>query len=347
MAAASSFTIDTSEPDLTELADFFAAQTDDSPELIFERLQWQMRNPSRRPDVPFAWCVRTAGGVLGGAMLCTPYRLIRGVQNCTALMSNGFYVDESLRGAGMKVFLQYRALSEQYVLYTTTANAQAGKLWQWAGAKALLDTDHELLWPIRWSPIVEESLVRRIGTHAAPFVRLVAPLAEIRSLVRRKAPVGELDPVGCPEDAVISPVGEALQPVRDAAFIRWRFFEVPQTDAQIYRYRNEKLGADGFVAITRVRRGYRQQIRTLFLADMWGKIPPSTVPDLLSAISSHYRSAADLLAIRCVGHPYLKDALGVNCIRRAFGYATGWYIDRRAMLGPDPVLIPASATELV
>ena len=156
MTAASSFTIETSEPDLCELAGFFAAQTDDSPELIFERLQWQMRNPSRRPDVPFAWCVRTAGGTLGGAMLCTPYRLVRGVQNCTALMSNGFYVDGSLRGAGMKVFLQYRALSEQYVLYTTTANAQAGKLWQWAGAKALLDTDHELLRPIRWSPIVEE-----------------------------------------------------------------------------------------------------------------------------------------------------------------------------------------------
>jgi hypothetical protein len=247
----------------------------------------------------------------------------------------------------MKVFLQYRALSEQYVLYTTTANAQAGKLWQWAGAKTLSDTDHELLRPIRWSPIVEESLVRRLGPHATTLARLVAPLAEIRGLATRKAPVGELDLVGCPEDAVISPFGEALQPIRDAAFIRWRFFEVPQTDAQIYRYRHEKLGADGFVAITRVRRGHRQQIRALFLADIWGKIPPSAIPDLLSAISMRYRSTADLLAIRCVGHSYLKDALGANCMRRGFGYATGWYIDRQAMLGPDPVLIPASATELV
>jgi len=347
MIVMSCFTIDTSEPDLIELARFFAEQTDDSPERIHERLRWQMGNPSRRPDVPFAWCVRTASGTLGGAMLCMPHRLIRGVQNCTALMSHGFYVDVSLRGAGMGIFLQYRALGEQYVLYTTTANAQAGRLWRWAGAKALAETDHELLRPVRWSSIVEETLVRRLGAHLAPLVRLVAPLAEIRGVASRTASAGELTPVQCPEDAVIPPIGDGLQPVRDAAFIRWRFFDVPQAEAQIYSYRDEKLGADGFVALTRVRRGYRRQIRTLFLADMWGKIPPSAFPRLLSAISNRYRPTVDVLAIRCMGRPYLQDALAANCLRRSFEYHTGWYIDRRAMLGPDPVLIPAAATELV
>ena len=341
------FTLDTSEPDLTELARFLAAQTDDSAERIEERLQWQMGNPSRRPDVPFAWCARTASGTLGGAMLCMPHRMVRGEQNCTALMSHGFYVDGSLRGAGMEIFLQYRALSEQYVLYTTTANAQAGRLWRWAGAKVLAETDHELLRPVRWSSIVEEMLVRRWGTRSAQLVRVVAPLAEIRGVVSWTASMGELTPVDCPEDAVIPPDGDGLHPLRDAAFIRWRFFEVPQVEAEIYRYRDEKLGADGFVALTRMRRGYRLQIRTLFLADMWGKIPPSAFPRLVRAISKRYRPTVDVLAIRCLGRPYLQDALAANCVRRGFGYATGWYIDRRSILGPDPVLIPAAATELV
>jgi hypothetical protein len=173
MIPVSCFTIDTSEPDLTELARFFAAQTADSPERIHERLRWQMGNPSRRQDVPFAWCVRTADGKLGGAMLCMPHRLIRGVHNCTALMSHGFYVDLSLRGAGMGIFLQYRALSEQYVLYTTTANAQAGRLWQWAGTKEVAETEHEVLRHIRWSSIVEETLARRLRPRWATVAPLV------------------------------------------------------------------------------------------------------------------------------------------------------------------------------
>jgi hypothetical protein len=347
MATASSFTIDTSEPDLTELADFFAAQTGDSSELILERLQWQMRNPSRRPDVPFAWCVRTAGGTVGGAMLCIPHRLIRGPKQCTALMSSGFYVDASFRGAGMGLFLRYRALSERYVLYATTANAHAARLWQWAGAKALAETDYELLWPTRWSSLVEEMLVRRLGVRSAPLVRAVAPLANVRGLASWNVSVGELIPVHSPEDAVISSTDEGLQPVRDAAFIRWRFFDAPQAQAQIFRYRDEKLSADGFVALTRVRRGYRKQIRTLFLADMWGRIPPRALPNLLHTIRSRYRRTDDVLSIRCLRQPHLKEALETHCVRREFGCTTGWYIDRTAMLGPDPVLIPTATTELV
>lgn len=347
MATVSTFTIDTSEPDLRELAGFFAVQTADSPELIFERLQWQMRNPSRRPDVPFAWCVRTGGGTLGGAMLCTPHRLIKGSQQCTALMSSGFYVDASFRGAGMGIFLRYRALSEHYVLYATTANAQAARLWQWAGAKALAETDYELLLPTRWSSLVEEMLVRRLGVRSASLARAVAPIANLRGLASCNVSAGELTPVYCPEDAVVSSSNDGLQPVRDAAFIRWRFFDAPHAEAQIFKYRDEELSADGFIALTRVRRGYRKQIRTLYLADMWGRIPPRALPNLLHTIRSRYRRTADLLSIRCLPQEHLKEALATYCVRREFGCTTGWYIDRTAMLGLDPVVIPAATTELV
>lgn len=343
----SCFAIDTSVPELTELARFFAAQTNDSPEHIHARLQWQMGNPSRTPDVPFAWCVRTTCGTLAGAMLCIPHRLIRGSQQCTALMSSGFYVDMAFRGAGMGLFLKYRAMSERYVLYATTANAEAARLWRLAGAKPLAETDYELLRPIRWSSVTEEMLVRRLGSYSGPLVRAVAPFANIRSVVSRGVSKGELTVVHYPEDAVITSMGEGLQPVRDAAFLRWRFFDVPHADAQIYRYRQENLGADGFVALTRLRRGYRRQIRTLFLADMWGTIPARALPDLLNAISSQCRRTDDMLAIRCLGQSYLPEALAASCVRREYGLTTGWYIDQLAMLGPDPVLIPAAATELV
>jgi hypothetical protein len=190
-------------------------------------------------------------------MLCIPHRLIRGSHQWTALMSSGFYVDAAFRGAGMGLFLQYRAMGKRYILYATTANALAARLWQVAGAKALAETDYELLRPIRWSSVTEEMLVRRLGSYFTPLARALAPLTNIRSMTSWGVSKGDLTPVQCPEDAVITSTGEGLQPLRDVAFLRWRFFDVPQAEAQIYRYRQKNL-ADGFVALTRFRRGYRR-----------------------------------------------------------------------------------------
>jgi len=347
MTAVSEFTIDTSEPDLAELARFFAAQTNDSPELIEERLRWQRLNPSRTPDVPYAWSARSRNGKLAGAMLCIPHRLRKGLRRCTALMSSGFYVDASFRGAGMGLFLRYRALRGRYVLYATTANAQAARLWQWAGAKALAQTEYELLCPMRWSSLVEEMSVQRLGPRSAPFARALGTLANLRRFASWSRSTAELISVRHPEDAVIRSTGDDLQPVRDVAFIRWRFFDAPQFGAQVVRIRDEKFSADGFVALTHVRRGHRKQIRTLFLADMWGAISPQAFPSLLHAISKRCQQTDDVLAIRCLDPVYLEQALATHCVRREFACPTGWYIDQAAMLGPDPVLIPTATTELV
>jgi hypothetical protein len=341
------FAVDTSQPDLEELARFFAAQTGDSEGRIHERLAWHARNPSRTPDLPFALLVRGAPGAIAGAMLCIPHRIVNGSREYTAVMSSGFYVDRSIRGAGIQIFLQYRALRSRFVLYATTANAEAARLWQWAGARPLARTDHEMLRPIRWPSVFEEMLVRRIGRRAAPLARMVAPLANLRAIGSGRGSGGELAPVDRPDDAVTPSHDQGLQPVRDVAFIRWRFFEVPQVDAKVYRYRNERFGADGFVALTRSRRGYRGQIRTLFVADVWGTVPAQAFPALLDAITQRHRHTDDVLAIRCAAEPYAQEALAASCIRRDFEGTVGWYIDDRGVLGAGSVLMPIAVTELV
>lgn len=340
------FAIDSSQPDLNELAAFFASQTDDSAEAVYERLKWLSLNPSRRTDVPFAWCTRSSSGAIAGAMMCIPHRLVRECQEHTALMSSGFYVDSSVRGAGLEIFLQFRALSSRFPLYATTTNAQAARVWQWAGAKPLAGADHELLRPIRHSAMVEEMLVRRLGSKSAPFARAVAPIASISSLAFHRGLAGELTPVDSAEEAVAGSDGEGLQPVRDAAFIRWRFFDVPQVHAQVYRYQHAATGADGFVALTHSRRGYRRQIRALFLADFWGRISLQAFPGLLHAISRKHVKE-DVLVIRCVAQRYVEQAIAARYIKRDFPQAVGWCIDSREAFGPDPVFIPAAATEMV
>ena len=333
-------------PDVQALARFFASQTGEPAASIQPRLEWQARNPSRSPEIPPVICARLPSGEIAGAMLCIPHRLERQSVRQTALMSSGFYVDRSIRGAGLQIFLAYRALGARYALYATTANAVSERLWRSAGGTPLARTEYEWLHPIAWPPVVEEMLVRRMGKGVAPLARLVA-LARPIGREGFSGARGELTPVDRPEDAVIASASSDLQPVRDAAFIRWRFFDAPQADGVVYRYRDGVTGADGFVAITSSRRGYRHQLRTISLADMWGAIPADAFPALLSAIGRRHRASADLIAIRCVPDAYERGAERAGFRRRAFEYPIGWCVDPRGVLGPGPVLMPPAATELV
>jgi hypothetical protein len=341
------FVIDPAEPDFGELARFFSSQTGEPEASIRERLDWQARNPSRRPDVPLVMYGRDAAGAIAGAMLCIPHRLLVGSERHTALMSSGFYVDAAVRGAGIQIFLTYRALSARFVLYATTANAQTARLWKSAGGRALAQADYELLRPIRWPALLEEVIVRRLGPRASLLARAVAPLGHVRGLMSPRSTGGELTSIDRPEDAVTEDAGDGVQPVRDAAFIRWRFFDVPQVDARVYRFRHAALGADGFVALTHARRGYRRQLRTVYLADTWGRIPSRAFPALLDAIADRCRSTADLLAMRCLRPADEEEALAAGCIRRDFECVIGWFVDSQGTLGADPVRLPPAATELV
>jgi hypothetical protein len=340
------FSIDVADPDLRELASFFSSQTGEPAESIQPRLEWQMRNPSRSRDVPHVIGARLASGAIAGAMLCIPHRLVRNSVQQTALMSSGFYVDQSIRGAGLQIFLAYRALGARHALYATTANAQSERLWRSAGGTPLARTDYELLRPIAWPGVIEEMLVRRAGKAIAPLARLAALAGHLRREGFSGAS-GELTRVDRPEDAAIRSASHDLQPVRDAAFIRWRFFELPQADAAVYRYSDGATGADGFVAVIGSRRGYRHQLRTIALADMWGAVPARAFRGLLAAIGRRYRTEADLIAIRCLPDVYEREAAHDGYRRRDFEYPIGWCLDPRELLGAGPVLMPPAATELV
>jgi len=339
------FSIDVAEPDIRELARFFSSQTGEPADSIQQRLEWQTRNPSRLREVPDVICARLTSGAIAGAMLCLPHRLVRNAVQQTAVMSSGFYVDPSIRGAGLQIFLTYRALSARYALYATTANAVSERLWRSAGGKPLDRTDHELLRPIAWPGAIEEVLVRRAGRSMASLARLAGLAGHLRR--ERFDASGELTRVERPEHAVLTSTSRDLQPVRDAAFVRWRFFDVPQVDGIIYRYRDAAFGADGFIAVIISRRGYRHQLRTVSVADLWGAIPAAAFPGLLGMLGQHHRASADLIAIRCAPEAYEREALSAGYRRREFDYPIGWYLDPRGALGAEPVLMPPAATELV
>jgi hypothetical protein len=340
------FFLDAAEPDLHELASFYSTQTGEAAASIRPRLEWHARNPSRIKDVALVTYARLTSGAIGGAMLTIPHRLVRdGVQK-TALMSSGFYVDQSIRGAGLQIFLKYRALSSRYPLYATTANALSERLWRSAGGAALARTDYEWLHPISWPPVVEEMLVRRAGKFMAPLARAIALGGHLRR-ERFSGAKGELERIDSPRDAVIPQSSADLQPVRDEAFVRWRFFEVPQADPVVYRYRDAASGADAFIAVTRSARGHRSQLRTISVADIWGTMPAAALPGMLDAVGRQHRRDADLIAVRAIPVEFEERIAESGYRRRAFDYPIGWCLDPRGELGPAPVAMPTAATELV
>jgi len=333
--------------DCAELAEFFSTQTHEPAADMLPRLTWLAQNPARRDDVPFAWGVRDAGGRLLGAMLCVPYRFVVGSRTEWFLMSSGFYVDAAVRGAGVQIFLRYRSLAGEFVLYASTANEQTAKLWQAAGGAPIRKTDYELLRPIRWAPVVEDVVARRFGPAARLVAAAARPFDAMLAGRRRRGPDEYLSEVANPSDAAVaSGSGEAPEVVRDADFLRWRYVQAPHTEARLYRFAAPPLKADGFVAVTTARRGYRSQVRCLYVADVWGRVPSEAFPTLLGSLADRHASSADLIALRSLPDAYEAAARRAGFLSRPFACPVGWSIDQRHVLG-EGWRLPAAGSELV
>jgi hypothetical protein len=331
--------------DCAEIAGFFAAQTGDSPSNVLERLEWLTRNPGMRDDVPFGWGVRTGSGDLAGAMLCIPYRFVVRGRIEWFLMSSGFYVDAAARGAGIQIFLRYRSLADRFVLYTTTANEQAAALWQATGATPIPKTEYELVRPLRWARTVEEALSTHVGRTAARIAASAIGPIDVVRLHRRRPTECTLKLVERLEDAVATAgaLDDAPTLVRDAPFLRWRYVEIPQFSAGVYRVGRPDQSTDAFVALTGAARGSRFQLRCTYVADVWGDVSPSLFRGVLEAVAEQQLATTDLLVIRSLPDEHEAVARHEHFWLRPFSHAIGWHIDRRRVTGHAWVMTPAGS----
>jgi hypothetical protein len=330
--------------DLAPLAAFLAGQnpasahdaTGEGLRRRAQHLEWFLfENPAQPDGVPRGWIARDTEGRVAGSKLCVGQRFVCDGRPYTLLMGGGYYVSSEHRGLGLALMRRYLEQGARHALYASTMNEVSGALYEHYGGYPIPRTDHEWLGVLRYAPVLEEWLARRLGRPWA--ARMLASAAALRPAGLRGGAPGELRRVAADEDLGalgIDPPPEharELTASRDPAFLRWRYYQGEDATRALHVYRSER-GERALVAVNLRARGHRGQVRALMVLDYWGRVASEEIAHVARHLAERYRREADVIVFR--GQPDERAARlrAAGFLRRPLARAIGVCIDRHALL---------------
>ena len=268
--------------------------------------------------------------------------------------SSSFYVDDRHRGQGGRIFLQYCRLARQWPLFGTSANPEAAALWKAAGASPMPHSDSELFAVLRWPPVVEEFVYRRSSNRV--LTRLAgSPISQLAALVRPlqidTVPPDALQLLTSAEqvnDLRVHYPSVKLTSLRDLAYIRWRYFSRRDATTAAFAFRSHSPDQEILVTVNQRTRGYRDQIKTLNVLDVYPEVPPEEWLRMVGALAAHYQKTVDAIVLRNQG-PDRQQALRQRGFqRRQFDAPIGWLLDKANLLPTkDWYPVPADGDGLI
>jgi len=302
-----------------------------------QHLHWFLfENPAQPAGVPRGWIARDARGEVVGSKLCVGQRFQCAGDAFTLLMGGGFYVAKTRRGLGLALMRRYLEQGRAHALFASTMNEVSGALYEHYGGYAIPHTDHEWLGVLRYAPVVEEFLARRLGRPR--LARLLAGAASLRPPALRGRPRGGAltrvpSPAGLAGLGIAAPPEHAgdVTALRDEASLRWRYFEGPDASRTLFVYRSER-GERALVATNLRARGVRGQVRALMALDYWGALPAAEIANAARHLAAFYRDQADVIVFR--GQPPERQRMLAEAgfVQRALPRAVGVCIDRHGLL---------------
>jgi len=342
------------ENDIADVARFIAAQSGRVAETVESHLRWfLLENPARRPQDPLGYALRSAGE-LAGCILCSPQAFRFANERIVLMGSSSFYVDHRYRGHGGRIFLQYCRLANQQPLFGTSANAQAAALWKAAGASPIPYSDGELFGVFRWPPVIEELAHRwhpsRVISHLAG-----SPISHFAGLVRPLNIDGgasdALQPLTSVEQVSDLPIHDSpakLTAMRDLPYIRWRYFSGRDRTVAVFAFRSRQPDCEILVTVNQRTRGYRGQINSLNVLDVYPEVSPQEWTRIVGALIARYRKIVDAVVLRSQD----SDRHKVFCKRgfqwRTFDAPNGWFLDKGKPLPThDWYPVPADGDGLI
>jgi hypothetical protein len=325
------------EADLTEAANFIATQSGRDPATVQSHLRWfLLENPARNPKDPIGYGLRSADQLAGCILLSPQY--FRFEQQTILLMgSSSFYVDSRHRGQGGRLFLQYCRLAKQSPLFGTSANAEAAALWKAAGAHPIPYSDGELFGVLQWPPIAEEFAHRRYSSSVLAHMAgtPISGLAKLFHPLKINADNSEtLRPLTSAEQIadLRFPASSKLTALRDLPYIRWRYFSGHDRTAGVFAFRNRRSDQDALVAVNRRPRGYRNQINTLNILDVYPEVSEEEWARIVAALLAKYANAVDAVVLRRLNPESQEFFLAKGFLRRSFDAPNGWFLDKNNLL---------------
>ncbi len=329
--------VDLAEHDLPELAGFVAAQSWRAHDETLAHLTWLLVENSAHTEFGLLGCgVRSSQGALVGCILYLPQMFVFEQKPLLMLGSTCFYVDQSHRGSGGALFLKFARVANQRPLFGNSANVIAAQLWKARGATPIPDSDQELLGVVYWPPVVEEVAVRRGAKKSLSRAAGAATvwLRHVRKLRLPPDPEGGLAPLASVEEVMELLRMESssyLTARRDASYIRWRYFSRQDPSIALFSFRSRSQNRM-FVAVNERLRGYRKQIRSLNVLDVFPKPEPDTMAAIVAALHKQYRDRIDMIVLRNLDAPCRNRLLEAGFRRRNFESPNGWLLDRRGLL---------------
>ncbi|GEM_PF-1965051 len=345
------------ERDLPALAHFIASQSGRDRDAVEAHLRWfLLENPVvRLAQVPLGFGLRS-GGKLVGCILCVPQEFAFQQEKIIFVGSSSFYVDESHRGQGGRIFLHYSRLAREWPLFGTSANAEAARLWQAVGATSIADSDCELFGVLRWPRVLEE-VVHRKSRHPRltklAGSRIIERVAgRLRQLNLERIDGGTLRRIESPEEIKELPIYTApdkLTCFRSTAYLRWRYFSPRDTTTALFAFRSGPSAHETLVAVNERMRGYRGQIRTLNVLDVCREASSDEWIRITGSLAERYCDAVDAIVVRGVSAQTQKALCDRGFQRRQFDAPIGWYFDKSKRLPAQDrcYFVPADGDGLI
>ena len=332
--------VDLDDHDVPELARFVAAQSGRAVAETLPHLNWLLlQNPFCHADgrLPLGCGLRSSDGELVGCILYLPQMFVFARTPLLVLGSSCFYVDESHRGSGGALFLNFTHAANQYLMFGNSANAIAAQLWKARGAIPIPNSAHELLGVMHWPPVIEE-LAARGGVPKS--VASAAGAAAfwwryIGKLELRLDKESELVRLTSPEEVMELPLSEPsnyLTAQRTEPYIRWRYFSDRDSSLALFALRSRRTQKQILVTLNERPRGHRGQIRSVCLLDVFPKPTPDALEAIIAALTETYRGRVDMIVLRNLDTECQEKMLSAGFQRRSFESPNGWLLDRKRLL---------------
>lgn len=302
------------------------------------RLKWLLwENPHRERDTPTGWVLADHDRVVG-SLLVVPQRFVVCGKDTTFLYSSAFFVNPQAGPLGGLLFREFLNLARNYVLFSTSVNRAAGRLWEGSGrAKSIAGSDREYVRILRFSPVLEEWIAKRVSRFTGVRIPRILDTLPFRKLIP-SAPTNDISLETTSGD--FSDVEafwrrnvneNSISGHRDRNFLQWRYRNCPSQDAELLVAK--KAGEPvAYVGLNRRKRGTHQQINAVGLVDFLFSSDSSDVTPVFKTVFRKLQNNCDLVFVQKPPFSLESYLSKGRLIRREYGFNTAWYVDQNEVI---------------
>ncbi len=305
---------------------------------MLPRYRWLYVDTPRRRDDFIGWGLRNEAGELVGTHLIAWQHYTRGGEEARALVSTNSYVAAQHRGpVGLGLMLNMTRRQDADLCMCTTANVSSGSVWKSMRALEMAGAAWEFLIPVNWTAWAAAG-----AAHKARWPWLKKALdggGKLLPAVRRRfsTPVGwKVEEVRGTDVARANPAPQTdkWEPLRDPAWLTWRYHDYPGKGVRLLRLSRSTPGGDLFVGVKTGPRGYGRGLRQLVIMDVHGAPEPDGAA-VIAALARHFTGQMDLIGVRLLAAMLWQESLAPFSRHRLLEFPTHWMQSRKMTLAGD------------